>query len=583
MRTPVPAKPISCNPDRRTHDTLDLAAIAAHGLGRGDFAALVFSGSINGLSEAPGYCTWNTARKFALPDPRLPESEDLARAPGSPLPRWPEDRVRPLDGVCFVFTDDGHPAVDAIKARSGIDMEHFVVLSRLSGDEMLRTRLAKFRQTIGERPIVLLGFGDQGVRIATLLAQGGDASRIHVMDDRPDRQVAAAGMGLAALATSSPTLADAAVISSPLTRPRAFGPIIERAILDGRPVLDNAIQGDDQPELVASGKLWLTPCARRGVRVDGQSIATADHGLDLPISIIQDHDLRIGPHEVRCLASGRRAWIGPSPGSVPTLDPAAPDPRDPLARSRARPRRVFVNIDGQSNHHDAAFAIFAAREFLSEFFGPAVHAILPSRHRAALGATPFERLVPRTATGRSLGSPYMTVCEQTALGVLARHYAGGGRAASPIVEIGSALGGSALLMAAGSAGLSLDDGPHLFSIDPDVPTRGAMRLLFTHEGATTRLTQIVKTSDEAIANLGHLADQAGLVFIDGLHTAAASAADFANYARLVRPGGCVAFHDCDLRHAGVFHTVAQIAATDRRFSLRCMVDTIAVFERSGGA
>ena len=55
--------------------------------------------------------------------------------------------------------------------------------------------------------------------------------------------------------------------------------------------------------------------------------------------------------------------------------------------------------------------------------------------------------------------------------------------------------------------------------------------------------------------------------------------DFRSYAHIVRPGGCIAFHDCDLRHAGVFRTVAEIAANDPRFALRCMVDTVAVFER----
>ena len=175
----------------------------------------------------------------------------------------------------------------------------------------------------------------------------------------------------------------------------------------------------------------------------------------------------------------------------------------------------------------------------------------------------------------------MTACEQTAIGVLAHHYCGVGNNAHPIVEIGSALGGSTLLMAAATSGTSTADGPPIFSIDPDAPTRPAMRAVFECEGCAERLTQIVKPSDAAISDLSHLASKAGLVFIDGLHTRDCSVSDFTNYAPLVRPGGCIAFHDCDLRHAGVFQTVAKTAACDLRFKLCCMVDTIAVFERIG--
>ena len=70
-----------------------------------------------------------------------------------------------------------------------------------------------------------------------------------------------------------------------------------------------------------------------------------------------------------------------------------------------------------------------------------------------------------------------------------------------------------------------------------------------------------------------------LVFIVGLHTADGAAGDFQNYALLVRPGPCIAFHDCDVRHTGVFRTVARIAESDSRFVLRCMIETLAVFER----
>jgi predicted O-methyltransferase YrrM len=106
-----------------------------------------------------------------------------------------------------------------------------------------------------------------------------------------------------------------------------------------------------------------------------------------------------------------------------------------------------------------------------------------------------------------------------------------------------------------------------------------MQALFEHSGHAPRLRQIVKTSDVAISELLPLAGRVGFIFIDGLHTRDCSASDFALFAPLLRPGGLIAFHDCDIRHAGVFATVSEIAAREAGFTLRLLVDTIAVFER----
>ena len=195
MNTLTPNAAVCRIPDSPT--TIDGAAIAAHGIGRGDFAALVFSGEVDAIGEAVGYCTWNTPRKFALPDPRVTPDRCLARHEGSPLPPWPIDRVRPTPGVCFVFADDDHPALDALRARDGAEHEHFVVLSRLTGAAMMARSVGMFLDAAGASPIVILGFGDQGVRMATTLVERGvDRARVHVADDRPDRQVVAANAGL---------------------------------------------------------------------------------------------------------------------------------------------------------------------------------------------------------------------------------------------------------------------------------------------------------------------------------------------------------------------------------------------------
>src|SRR5262249_2622377 len=148
---------------------IDAAAVAAHGMGRGDFAALVFSGAIDELGEAPGLLTWSTLRKYALADPRVESGRDLARASGSPLPPWPHKVDGPVPGVCFVFTDDGHPAVDALRAREGVHLEHYVVLRRLTLEALPAARIDRFLKDADSRPIAVLGYGDQGRRIVSLL------------------------------------------------------------------------------------------------------------------------------------------------------------------------------------------------------------------------------------------------------------------------------------------------------------------------------------------------------------------------------------------------------------------------------
>lgn len=90
----------------------DLDAVARHGIGRGDYAAIVLSGSVDTFGEVAGSATWSTARRFALKDPRLPSDRCLARRDGSPYAPWTAE-VEPLPGVCFVFADAAHPGVVA--------------------------------------------------------------------------------------------------------------------------------------------------------------------------------------------------------------------------------------------------------------------------------------------------------------------------------------------------------------------------------------------------------------------------------------------------------------------------------------
>ena len=112
-----------------------LQAVSTHGIGRGEFAALVFSGARAALGDIPGHYTWDTPIKFALPDPRLGRADDFA--PLSQLPEWPAGDLRPIEGVCFVFADSTHPAVQRLREQGAEEFEHFVCLNRLGSGLLL--------------------------------------------------------------------------------------------------------------------------------------------------------------------------------------------------------------------------------------------------------------------------------------------------------------------------------------------------------------------------------------------------------------------------------------------------------------
>lgn len=561
----------------REAPAIDYPAVAAHGIGRGDFAALVFAGSRAALGDIAGHYTWNTARKFVLEDPRLPASEDFARIEGSALRAWPPDRVRPTPGVCFVFADGTHPAVAELRSRGAEELEHYVVLPRLTNDALLRRRVDRLVRSAGDRPIVLLGFGDQGRRIGAMLARSvSGQGRLLIVESDPARSAEAERLGFACVDPDDPRLDAATVVSSPLFRPRGFAELVEAARSAGRPVMDNALGWDDHAELRNFGRTRATAAAARALRFVDDAVEPRDHGLELSLRVIRQGHRRIGATVIPHLSGDRPVRIGRDAGRAGLLSLNVEPADSPLAHLAVSHEGAFVAIDGQSNHHDAAFAILSAREFLRGHSrtAAAVERVMPAQTRQAMSSTAFEHVVIRTTTGRSLGSPFMTACEQVTLGVLAAACA----ADAPIVEIGSAIGGSTLLMAA-ATDAGEGRGPEIWSVDPDVSTRHVMRALFEVEGYAARLRQVVKTSHEAVADLAALRGRAGLVFIDGLHTEEAVSSDFADHADLVRGGGCVAFHDVDARFAGIFRALAERVASDRRFRPLFMVDTMAVFLR----
>lgn len=597
--------------------SLDLAAVAQHGIGRGDYAALVLSGSVDLLGEVAGSATWSTARRFAFEDPRIASADCIARHAGSPFARW-TGPMAATPGVCFVLTDAAHPTASELRSHGAIEFGHFVTLDRLTVEIMQSVRVQNFLERIRQwggwvgtaqaRSIALLGFGDQGKRLAVRFSNALGGCETLIVDADPERAAEARALGFTIITPDDRRLRNTPIVSTPLRRPAAFRAIISAARESGLPVLDNACPWEvhnertEGGEFFARGMFSMTAAADRSLNAEGRCLSTRPGAHPFPAHIIRLDQRRIGAAKVPHLHAGQRVQISDG------VDISEPSASDRLPALFASFKHAYVGLDGQSNQHDAALGVFAARNTLAQLWPDEVRALMPADHRAALGVNPFERLLARSITGRTLGAPYLSPIEQTTLGILARAFCDD----SPIIEIGSALGGSALLMAAATERPS-GGGRAIISIDPDGDTRPAMRTLFRHEGFADRLCIIEKISDEAVDDAcdylkGRRAigldangrrilfpdsripnpspgqpsisdDRAGLIFIDGLHTFEQSQRDFQNYAPLVRPGGVLLFHDFDARFAGVARTITQLAAHDQRFTPICIMDTIAVFRR----
>ncbi|UCD75411.1 MAG: class I SAM-dependent methyltransferase [Phycisphaerales bacterium] len=547
-------------------------SLKRHPICRGDFLAMVFSGDRRILGELTGELTWKVRYKFALEDPRLRRADDFAASAAGVLPRWLEERVAPTGGVCFVFVDEDHPSVSRLRGAGGIEGEHFVVLENLGSDRErsgVEAQIARIpKDQTSDKRIWLLGYGEQGRRIARYLMEGlGYAGeRILVVDHGLDSAKRAAEDGLKLGDETDAAGDDGPVVYSPLSRYERLHVIARRATAAGRAVVDNWHRAGTDRFFVDKGRIWADGCASRALRFDGAVVKAAEHGLEVEAVAVRE-DLRIlgevaVPHlhgeQLMLLREGRAG-----------VDLSERNPSDGMADDTYRGlRRAYVGATDR-----AALGVFAAREFCRGFFPDAVEHVFPSRHPISLGGTAFERLILQHLERREIAMASQTSAEQAALGVLARHYA----ANSPIVEIGSALGGSALLMAAATEERS----PQIVSIDPDTANRDVMRFVFEHEGQTDRLRQITKTSDDAIGELTDLAGRVGLVFIDGLHTEHGVANDGTNYAPLIRPGGALVFHDVHPGWYNVMRTVIERVIPDSRFTLRCLVDSLAVFERLG--
>jgi predicted O-methyltransferase YrrM len=552
----------------------ELALHATHPLLRGGFVAIVFSGRSDALGTLAGEPTAHTSRKFVLEDLSLEAREDFARSGGSTLPHWPHLPLRPVPGVCFVFTNASHPALNALVragAKVGEDMVIVEEVVEADADRALVGNLsAVLRHARSNGSIVILGYGHQGQRIARCLHEelAVPASQIVVHDDHAPSRAAGERDGLTAMCDEHAIADAAAVIASPLQVYARVMALLNRATSLGIPTFNNARRASGLRHWREHGSFLLDETAERSAQVRGSLLTCEDEITRslLAVHVIREDQRTLAGVDMPHLHSGQTLTFA---DDAP-VDLALPWQGDGLARSTfSGLRRAFVGTSNRASH-----GFFAARQLCLDLWPDTTRHAFPSEHAIDLGATAFERLLKSNLDSREIVSTMQTPPQRVVLGIMAAHAvraAGGG----PIIEIGSAFGGSALLMTSATDSSSAQ----VISIDPDAPTRDIMRFAFERHGYGQRLQQVVATSDDAIARLRHLAGACSLVFIDGLHTAQAVARDFHNYAPLLAAGGVLAFHDvCPAIHS-VLQAVVQHVLPDRRFQVRCLVDGLLVLER----
>lgn len=540
-----------------------------HAIVRGEFPALVFSGDRHALGELPGELTAATPFKFAMPDDRLDHRRDFARTPHMALPLWPGDAGRPIDGVCFVLSDQDHPAVHELCAGGGVEDEHYVIANALkesSAEIRLRERLARLRDLPAQEMILVLGFGDQGSRIARMLCDEcqRDPRTIAILDDNPDSVRRAREAGHPIFNDGS----DAefgAIIYTPLMRyERLYSAFVQRG--QHSISIDNSSVTLNADHFINRGAVQLETAADRTLCVKADRLQLRSHGLPIQsVHVVRVDSRALAGVTIRHLSGGHRAIFATPTAAVDLA--ASPGSADRFGDQTWQGfHSAFVSLRDRPD-----MPVFAARRFCDELWPPGTSRVFPARCTADLGSTRFERIIKRHIDGAEVITASQTSMQQVAIAMAAAHYASD----SPIVEIGSALGGSAALMAAATDALR----PPFYSIDPETATRHIMRWAFQQQDQLDRLHQINLTSDDAILQLQHLRQRAGLVFIDGLHTYAATLADFMNYAPLVRPGGALLIHDVEPARYSVLRVVVEHVLADPRFTPICMIDGLLVLER----
>ncbi len=538
-----------------------------HPICRGDFAALVFSGSTHALGEIPGELTALALYKFVLPDSSLSPADDFDSCAHMTLPEWPCNKVYPTPGVCFVFADELNPHLLSLRQFGAIRDEHYVVLDKAT-DKHDFCELARIVQQIEpDGRLLILGFGQQGLRIASYLINNLDISpqQLFVYDANDDSCKRAQSFGCTAIPIKAIDLhAFAITIYSPETTYKELIETFNSSLKLGAVCFDNRRTEIGLAQFTNCESIAFDAAASRSLVSQGRVIRSRSNDLAWPCSYIREDIRRFGKVELPHLHSGHRHLFIDKDSH---LDLNVSSPTDNLASSTyIKNSCAFVSL-----RETPDLGFFASRHLCNRLWPEATKRIFPAQHAIDLGTTSFERLLQCHLDSREIVASMQTASQRVVLGAAAAHYASD----RPIVEIGSALGGSALHLAAAT---EMSD-REIYSIDPDTATRDIMRFAFSKYGFEHRLKQLVMTSQEAASRFDCVSNTVGLVFIDGLHTTDGVLFDFDNYSSLIAPGGALLFHDVVPQLFSVMRMAVERMMNDSRFVAKCLVDGLLVLER----
>lgn len=159
------------------------------------------------------------------------------------------------------------------------------------------------------------------------------------------------------------------------------------------------------------------------------------------------------------------------------------------------------------------------------------------------------------------------------------------------LEVGSHIGGSMQAMIADPACtsiISIDPRPTVFADERGLPaeypgnsTQRMLDHLAQVPGADLSKLRTVESTAQAVAP-EDISPAPHFCFIDAEHTTVASLADARWCLKVVRPGGCIAFHDANVVFAGIDAFLAELESAGTAFRAYPLPDAVFVIELGEG-
>jgi hypothetical protein len=159
------------------------------------------------------------------------------------------------------------------------------------------------------------------------------------------------------------------------------------------------------------------------------------------------------------------------------------------------------------------------------------------------------------------------------------------------LEIGSHIGGSLQVLVADPACtsiVSIDPRPKAFADErgivseyPENSTERMMEHLAKVPGADLTKIRAIE-SDARQIDPATVTPKPHFCFIDAEHTTVASLNDARFCLQVVRPDGCIAFHDANVVYAGIDAFLAELEAAGRTFKAYLLPDAVFVIELGEG-